>query len=106
MNQAEFEDILAQGTEGESCRQMGLDCPELTYHAVLLLAARYLQPGEGTDSVQSIPLDWSTWEMEDGHAHGPLPKHWQVMGKGLLLNYFKWNKPNMPQRKPRTPQES
>lgn len=85
-----FDDILERGTEGECCGPLEYTNSGQAYNAVLILATRYLQPGPDTDYVQNYPINWATVEMEDGHHQSALPKYWQVMGKGLLLNYFKW----------------
>ncbi len=93
-----LEDILERQSDGESVGRIDRNA---SYQSILVLAARYLQPGPDTEYVQGLPLDWSLWPMEEAHRQGSLPKYWQVMGKGLLLNFFKWNIPNMPQPKRR-----
>lgn len=86
MNQITFEDILSRRTEGEAIADEQSPPWMLTYNSVLILAVRYLQRGPDTDAVKNANIDWSKWPMVGDR----LPQHWPVMGKGLLLNYFKW----------------
>ena len=81
-----LEDILERQSDGEAIG--GMDC---SFQSALILATRYLISGPDTVWVQSHPINWNTWEMVSV-VGGDLPKNWQVMGKGLLLNYFGWRK--------------
>ena len=89
MNQTEFNDILSQGTEGEGIAALKSPPFMLDYNAVLILAVRYLQPGPDTDAVKDANINWDKWPMQQV-VGGTLPEHWPVLGKGILLNYFKW----------------
>ena len=91
VNQQSLEDILSKGTEGEAIADERAPPFEMPYNGVLLLAVRYLQKGPDTDAVRDAKIDWSPWPT----VKNGLPEHWPVMGKGLLLNFFRWDGANI-----------
>ncbi len=95
MNQMAFEDILSRGTEGEAIADEPSPPWMLSYNSVLILAVRYLQSGPDTDAIKKANIDWSQWPLVGDR----LPEHWPVMGKGLLLNYFKWKGENIKEKR-------
>lgn len=94
-----IEEILESGDVGEiicSAQENGKFVVQLSYNAAKVLAERYLMVGADTEEVSKAEIDWSTWPDIHGYflrkgKEGTLPNLYQIMPKGLLLNFFRWN---------------
>ena len=88
MNQEEFDALLAEGDLGEIIG----DVIEMSYNAILILAARYLNKGKNDAKIVGADINWDKWPGKIIDVRlGKVPEDWRGMPSSLLRNYFRWD---------------